>query len=97
MTKYIDGEKLAQRLEGSPLFDNFGEDGTFIKQFILDIIEMQPAEDVVEIEVLKAWLYKIALNNVGVPVEDVAEACERIIPALKYLRVFAKERSENGT
>ena len=45
MTKYIDGEKLAQRLEGSPLFDNFGEDGSFIKEFILELIKMQPAED----------------------------------------------------
>lgn len=42
MAKYIDKEKLLQRLEASPIFNNFGEDGAFIKEFVLELIQRQP-------------------------------------------------------
>ena len=44
--KVIDAEKLLTRLEASPIFDNFGEDGLFIKEFVLELIKMQPTDDV---------------------------------------------------
>ena len=49
MDKYIDREALLQRLEASPLFGHFGEDGAFIKGFVTELIEMQPSTDVVEV------------------------------------------------
>lgn len=49
MADYIDKEKLLQRLESSPIFANFGEDGTFIKEFVLELIKMQPTTNLDEI------------------------------------------------
>lgn len=45
--------------------------------------------DFVEIELLKDWLWEIALNNVG---GDFSIACQDIISRLDGLRNFAKER-----
>lgn len=48
--------------------------------------------DAVEIDVVKKWLYAIAMNNVGQAVEDMAAACEEIASRLDGLRRFAEER-----
>ena len=50
-----------------------------------------PVADVVEVKTLKAWLYQIAMNNVGAPIEDMASACEEIANRLDGLRAFARE------
>lgn len=51
-----------------------------------------PAADVVEVETIKAWLYKIAMNNVGVSFDgDFSNACEEIISRLDGLKKFAKD------
>lgn len=51
--------------------------------------------DVVEVETIKAWLYEMAINNVGCVIDgDFSNACEEIIARLDGLRNFAKERSE---
>ena len=51
--------------------------------------------DVVEVETIKAWLYEMAINNVGCVINgDFSNACEEIIARLDGLRNFAKERSE---
>ena len=55
-----------------------------------------PAVDAVEVATLESWLYKIAMNNIGAPVADMAEACEEIISRLSGLRRFAEERRENN-
>ena len=52
-----------------------------------------PTADVVEVETIKAWLYEMAINNVGCD-GDFSKACEEIIARLDGLRNFAKERSE---
>ena len=49
--------------------------------------------DFVEVEVLRDWLWKIVLNNVG---EDLSIACQDIISRFDGLRSFAKERSAMG-
>ena len=53
MAEYIEREVLIQRLKNSPLFTNFGEDGFFICNGVIDIIKKQPsvksAADVVEV------------------------------------------------
>lgn len=47
--------------------------------------------DAVEVDVLKAWLYEIAMNNAD---NSLCEDCEEIISRLDGLRVFARERRE---
>ncbi len=54
-------------------------------------IDEAPTVDAVEVDVLKAWLYEIAMNNVE---NFLCEACEEIISRLDGLRVFARERRE---
>lgn len=51
-----------------------------------------PIADVVEVETIKAWLYELAINNVGCD-GDFSKACEEIISRIDGLRNFAKERS----
>ena len=51
--EYIEREAVIQRLKNSPLFTNFGEDGFFICNGVIDIIKKQPsvksAADMVEV------------------------------------------------
>lgn len=42
MSHYIDGELLANRVKASPLFNNFGQDGAFIQDFVTELIKSQP-------------------------------------------------------
>jgi hypothetical protein len=51
MAEYIDREKLLKRLDASPLLDNPNDYALFkfIKLGVLDLIEKQPAADVVEV------------------------------------------------
>ena len=54
-----------------------------------------PIADVVEVETIKAWLYELAINNVGCVINgDFSKACEEIISRIDGLRNFAKERSD---
>lgn len=101
MPRHIDADALIKELEHCS-YETWSKgvnrawwaQAVKIKDNIKQCIERQPTADVVEVEVLKEWLYKIALNNVGCTVGDFSQACEEIIARLKYLRVFAKERSE---
>lgn len=49
MKEYIEREALIERLEYSPLFSNIRDGGFFIKDGVLDLVERQPAADVVEV------------------------------------------------
>lgn len=52
-----------------------------------------PTADVVEVDTIKAWLYGMAINNVGCVIDgDFSNTCEEIIARLDGLRNFAKER-----
>lgn len=95
MAEYIEREELYRRVKektnpyGKPTLDY--ESGVKV----LHMIDRQPAADVVEIEVIKEWLYEMASNNVGCVLDgDFADYCEKIISRLDGLRIFASERME---
>lgn len=91
MARYIDADKLTDKLEelqfNSPVMT------PVMKIYnVIEIVEDQPTADVVEVETIKAWLYKIAINNVGYVIDgDFSDACEEIISRLYGLRNFVKE------
>ena len=105
MARYIDADKLCDSLRESynRLFELYkkakdndaaticeAELNTFMECVIR--AKTQPTADVVEIELLKDWLWEIALNNAG---GDFSIACQDIISRLGGLRSFAKERAVN--
>ncbi len=47
--EYIERGVLIARLKASPLFQNFGEDGRFILAGVVELLEILPAADVVEV------------------------------------------------
>ena len=68
-----------------------GQDKMFVK-VVEQVVEDTPTADVVEVETIKAWLYKVAINNVGYVIDgDFSDACKEIISRLGGLRSFAKE------
>ena len=48
MSRYIDADKFKARINASPAFQNMGQDGFFLKELILNILDGQPTADVVE-------------------------------------------------
>lgn len=83
MDEYIEREAVKKKL-GDLHFPNYG--------YALIAVNEIPAADVVEVDVVKRWLYKIAINNVNVKFDgDFSKACEEIISRLDGLRNFAKE------
>lgn len=49
---HINTDKLKARLNASPLFNNFGEDGQFIKDFVLELLDEESkntSDNIVEI------------------------------------------------
>ena len=87
MARYIDVEKAD--LETIHTSHN----GYASKADIVDWLNAQPTADVVEVETIKAWLYEIAINNVGVA-DEFSNACEEFISRLDGLRRFATERRD---
>ena len=106
MARYIDADKLCDSLRESynRLFELYkkakdsdaaticeAELNTFMECIIR--AKTQPTADVVEVETLKAWLYEIAINNVGCVLDgDFSDACQEIISRLDGLRKFTQER-----
>ena len=87
MARYIDAEKLQ--------YTEYPLDGGYVDTAFItkEEIESQPTADVVEVETLKAWLYEMAINNVGCVLDgDFSVACQEIISRLDGLRKFAQER-----
>lgn len=41
MVRYIDADKLVDRLKASPIFQNFGADGYYIRDAVIDLVERQ--------------------------------------------------------
>ena len=62
-----------------------------------EIILNAKTVDAVMISDLKAWLYEIAMNNVGVKFDgDFSDAVYEIIKRLDGLREFSEERRTDG-
>ena len=87
MARYIDADKMREEW-----LENGENEYVYDTNSVLDSIDAQPTADVVEVETIKAWLYELAINNVGCD-GDFSKACEEIIARLDGLRNFAKERS----
>lgn len=49
MTKYIDSDKVVERLKASPAFENLGEDGLLLLGVTEDIIKKTKTADVVKV------------------------------------------------
>lgn len=49
MDKYISADYLKERIQASPLFINFGEDGFFFRDFFMDLVNRQPVIDAVQV------------------------------------------------
>ena len=47
MARFIDADKLIERLKVSPIFQDFGMDGYFIRDMVIDLVECQHTTDVV--------------------------------------------------
>ena len=47
--RYIDADKLEARINVSPAFQNMGQDGFFLREIVLQILDGQPTADVVEV------------------------------------------------
>lgn len=90
MARYIDADKLKRQYG----YLDTGLTGIMPIEFVdADDVEKAPTADIVEVETIKAWLYEIAINNVGCIIDgDFSNACEEIIARLDGLRNFAKER-----
>lgn len=41
MARYIDADKLIERINASPVFPNMGQDGYFLRDFVIDLINKQ--------------------------------------------------------
>lgn len=94
MPRYGDLDKLKSEFEW--LLSQASESSKDEIREVIERIDKAPTADVVEIETLKAWLYEIAMNNVGCHVDDLASACEEIASRLDGLRVLAGERRNDG-
>lgn len=90
--EYIERQKLIGEMRRAHLWNTRAARNGTVMDSDIYIAKRLPAADVVEVEAIEAWLYQIALNNVGVEIGDVAEVCEMIISRLNGLRTFAKER-----
>ena len=53
MSRYIDADKFTERIKASPAFCNMGQDGYFLQEVVLQILEKfptaNPTADVVEV------------------------------------------------
>ena len=60
---YINADALKARIMASPIFRNFGEDGEFIKDFVLAVIDEFKEKDYVKAIKIKKWECKENESN----------------------------------
>lgn len=78
--EYIEREAFLDYMKGTSRYFNVKFD-----------IENFPAADVVPIEALKKWLWKVALNNSD---NYLGDACEELVSRLDGLRRYVKDGEE---
>ena len=93
--RLIDANALMEHLERCI------EEGKGLSRAILVAVKcfvvQMPTVDAVMLSDLEAWLYEIAMNNVGEKFDgDFSDAVEEIISRLDGLRVFAEEGRTDG-
>ena len=92
MMDYIEKEKLMELSQDITTFNYETKSFGCFSGVSDEDIAKTPIADVVEVETIKAWLYEIAINNIGYVIDgDFFNACEEIISRLDGLRNFAKE------
>ena len=67
MARYIDADKLVDRLKVSPIFQDFNTDGYFIRDMVIDLVGCQPTADVVpktEVEELSNRYEDLMLKHI---------------------------------
>lgn len=64
-----------------------------LKHIAVNLLDTLPKVDAVPVADIEAWLYQIAINNVGGP-SLLYASCLEIISRLDGLREFSKERGE---
>ena len=97
----IDNFKKTKIIEAFPNWKemNPGERSAVIRltKKYREIILNEKTVDAVMISDLKAWLYEIAMNNVGVMDDgNFSDHVEEIINRMDGLRIFAEERRSDG-
>ena len=104
MARYIDVDKAIARIEASPAFPNFGQDGYFLREVILNILDGQPtayvaprAEVVREIfgEIEKATNNHIKAISMLEPQNDYCAGGKKALDiTLKVLAELKKKYTE---
>ena len=72
--EYIEREAMIQRLKNTPLFSNFNTGGIFLRDGVIDLVEKQPAADVVEVVRCKDCRFKTLTQDGEYNPEDIV--CE---------------------
>jgi hypothetical protein len=49
MSRYIDADKFAERIKASPAFSIMGQDGYFLQEVVLDLLDKRSTADVVDV------------------------------------------------
>lgn len=63
MARYIDVNKLKERIEVSPAFPNMGMDGYFLRDVVLNLIDKQPSVEVVRCKDCTQCYHNPSLNT----------------------------------
>lgn len=88
---------MAECIERDKFLEAVGErnqnscDGKLTYQQLKEMVENFPTADVVPIEALKKWLWKVALNNSD---NYLGDACEELVNRLGGLRRYVKDGEE---
>jgi hypothetical protein len=57
MSRYIDADKFAERIKASPAFSIMGQDGYFLQEVVLDLLDKRSTADVVDVVRCKDCMY----------------------------------------
>lgn len=66
MSRYIDADKFAERIKASPAFSIMGQDGYFLQEVVLDLLDKRSTADVVEVVRCKDCSYCRYVDGAGI-------------------------------
>lgn len=94
MARYIDLDKAIERLKASPAFPNFGTDGYFLLDVVVDLLKQQPTADV---DQLKATIDRLERENAEMLVSattDIPITMETLFKVRTEHPIFKAIKSE---